>query len=55
MNLLDKIEKLRFDRGWSVYRFAEKTGFTDKCIHNWYNRNTMPSIETIEKTCEVLE
>lgn len=48
MNVLDKIEKLRLDRGWSVYRLAEKAGITDKCIYNWYNRNTMPSIETIE-------
>lgn len=24
MNVLDKIEKLRLDRGWSVYRLAEK-------------------------------
>ena len=52
MNVLDKIEKLRLDRGWSVYRLAEKAGITDKCIYNWYNRNTMPSIETIEKICE---
>lgn len=44
MNVLDKIEKLRLDRGWSVYRLAEKAGITDKCIYNWYNRNTMPSI-----------
>lgn len=52
MNVLDKIEKLRLDRGWSVYRLAEKAGITDKCIYNWYNRNTMPFIETIEKICE---
>ena len=52
MNVLDKIEKLRLDRGWSVYRLAEKAGITDKCIYNWYNRNPMPSIETIEKICE---
>lgn len=52
MNVLDKIEKLRLDRGWSVYRLAEKAGITDKCIYNWYNRNTMPSIETIDKICE---
>lgn len=52
MNVLDKIEKLRLDRGWSVYRLAEKAGITDMCIYNWYNRNTMPSIETIEKICE---
>ena len=37
MNVLDKIEKLRLDRGWSVYRLAEKAGITDKCIYNWYN------------------
>ena len=52
MNVLDKIEKLRLDRGWSVYGLAEKARITDNCIYNWYNRNTMPSIETIEKICE---
>ena len=33
MNVLDKIEKLRLDRGWSVYRLAEKAGITDKYIY----------------------
>ena len=33
MNVLDKIEKLRLDRGWSVYRLAEKAGITDNYIY----------------------
>lgn len=52
MDIVDKIEKLRTDRGWSVYRLAEKSGLTDKCIYNWYNRKTVPTVQTIEQVCE---
>ena len=52
MDILRKIEKLRTDRGWSVYRLAEKLGLTDKCIYNWYHRNTVPTIQTIEQICD---
>lgn len=51
-DVLIRIEKLRTERGWSVYRLAELSGLTDKCIYNWYKRGTIPTIDTIRKVCD---
>ena len=50
--VLDKIEQLRTERGWTVYRLAERSGITDKCIYNWYKRGTMPTIQTLKSVCD---
>jgi len=52
MDVLRKIETLRLERGWTVYRLAELSGLTDKCIYNWYLRNTIPTLETLQKVCD---
>ena len=49
MDVLRRIETLRLERGWAVYRLA---GLTDKCIYNWYLRNTVPTLETLQKVCD---
>ena len=46
MDVLRRIETLRLERGWAVYRL------TDKCIYNWYLRNTVPTLETLQKVCD---
>ena len=52
MDVLRRIETLRLERGWTVYRLAELSGLTDKCIYNWYLRNTVPTLETLQKVCD---
>ncbi len=52
MDILQRIEGLRLDRGWTVYRLAEKSGVTDKCIYNWYHRNSVPSIQVLQQICD---
>lgn len=54
MDILSKIDKIRKDKGWSVYRLATESGLTDKAIYNWYQRGTMPTIKTLESVCEAL-
>ena len=51
MDILDKIEKMRLERGWSVYQLALLSGLTDKCIYNWYKRDTVPTIKTLSAIC----
>lgn len=51
VDILEKIEKLRKDRGWSVYKLAEESGVTQSTIANMFSRGTMPSIATLQQLC----
>ena len=51
MNILKRINKLRLDRGWSVYRLANEAGLAQSTIINMFNRETLPSIVTLENIC----
>lgn len=51
MDVLKKINKMRIDRGWSVYRLAVESGVSQSTITNMFNRETLPSITTLEYVC----
>ena len=52
MNILDKITRLRLERGWSEYQLAEKSGLTQSTISTWYRKNMLPTIPTLVKICD---
>ena len=54
MNVLKKINKLRLEKGWSVYRLSVESGVPQSTITNMFNRETLPSIATLESLCEAL-
>ena len=51
MNILRKINKIRLDRGWSVYRLSVESGISQSTLTNMFNRETLPSITTLECLC----
>ena len=55
MNVLKKINKLRLEKGWSVYRLSVESGLPQSTITNMFNRETLPSISTLESICAALE
>lgn len=52
MSIIKKIEQMRIKRGWSVYKLAELSGLSEKCIYNWYHRNSMPTVQALEGICD---
>lgn len=52
MDVLKRIEELRNERGWSIYKLAEESGLTQSTIANMFSRKTMPSISTLTQLCE---
>lgn len=52
MEILEKIEKLRSERGWSVYKLAEEAGLTQSTLANMFYRNSVPSISTLKQICD---
>ena len=51
MNVLKRINSLRLEREWSVYRLSIESGIPQSTITNMFNRETLPSITTLEQLC----
>ncbi|MBQ8506293.1 MAG: helix-turn-helix transcriptional regulator [Clostridia bacterium] len=42
------------ERGWSEYRLAIASGLSQSTVANIFNRNTTPSVVTLEAICQGL-
>ncbi len=51
MNVLEKINKMRLERNWSVYRLSVESGVSQSTLTNMFNRETLPSIVTLQLIC----
>lgn len=51
MTVLEKIEKLRLERGWSVNYLALEAMLTQSTLNNLYSRNAEPKISTLRAIC----
>lgn len=52
MDILRKINKMRLDRNWSVYRLSVESNVPQSTITNMFNRETLPSINTLASICQ---
>jgi len=51
MNTNERIRQLMDKRQWSEYKLAKESGLSQSTIANLFNRNTVPSITTLESIC----
>ncbi len=51
MNTLKKINKIRLERNWSIYRLSVESGISQSTLTNMFNCETLPSITTLECLC----
>lgn len=51
MNIIERIEELRKERGWTKYRLAEEAMLTHSTLAAIYVRQTPPKIEILEMIC----
>ena len=51
MNVLKRINKLRLERKWSIYRLSVESGIPQSTLTNMFNRETLPTITTLEMIC----
>ena len=51
MDVLKRINRLRLERGWSLYRLAVEADIPQSTLTNMFNRETQPSIATLELIC----
>ena len=51
MDILERINKLKNDRGWSVHRLSKEAGLKQSTVNNLFERNNLPTLPTLEKLC----
>ena len=49
-----RIKELLNQRGWSEYRLANECNLSQSTISNIFNRDTIPSIPTLDSICKAL-
>ena len=53
--ILAKIYELLQERNWTLYRLAKASGITYSSLNSMFNKNTQPTIYTLEKICTSLD
>lgn len=51
MDVLQKIDELRKERGWSVNYMAMEAMLTQSTVNNLYKRKTEPKLSTLRALC----
>ena len=51
MSILEKIDMLRRERGWSINNLAMEAMLTQSTVNNLYTRGTEPKISTLRAIC----
>ena len=51
MDILKRINELRKERNWTIYRLADESGVSQSTLSNMFSRETLPSISTLEQLC----
>lgn len=52
MDINKKIERMRFQRGWSMYELAQEAGITQSTLTSMIKRGNPPKIDTLESICQ---
>ncbi|MEG0962146.1 MAG: helix-turn-helix transcriptional regulator [Lachnospiraceae bacterium] len=55
MNVVERIEFLCKEKGYSYYRLAKNSDLAYSSVSNMLHKNTTPSISTLEKICSGLD
>lgn len=55
MDLKEKLRELMEARGWTIYKLAKESGVSWSTIRNMFQRNTEPTVPTLEALCRGLD
>ncbi len=54
MDILERIQELMAERGWTVNRLAKESGLPQSTVSNLFTRGTLPTVPTLEQICRGL-
>ena len=52
IDVLERINELRRERGWTIYKLAEEAMVAQSTMSNMFTRKTLPSLYTLNQICE---
>ena len=52
MDVLERIQKLMDQRGWSVYRLCKESGLAQSTLSHVFRKDSEPTISTLETICK---
>lgn len=55
MTTLEKIDKLRIQRGWSINNLAMEAMLTQSTLNNLYSRKAEPKLSTLRAICDAFD
>lgn len=55
IDILDRIVKQRKARNWTEYQLAQKSELPQSTISSWYNKQMLPSLQSLEKICNAFD
>lgn len=55
MDIKKRIEKLRKERGWTVYKLSMEAGVSQSTLATIQQRKTPPKIEILQNLCEAFK
>jgi len=50
-----KVDKMRVDRGWSIYKLAKEAGLSESTLNKWFNSDVAPTLPALEQICETFK
>lgn len=51
MDTTERLQQLLQERNWTYYELAKRSSLAQSTICNIFQRNTVPSVSTLEKIC----
>lgn len=52
MTIMQRIEQLNAERGWTLYRLSNRANLSVYTLYSCKNKNREPSNETLKKVCD---
>lgn len=52
MTIMERIEQLNAERGWSLYELSKRTDISEATVYTWKRKGKSPSIYVLEKICD---
>lgn len=51
MTIIERIEQLNAERGWSQYELSKRADIAEATVYAWKRKNKSPSMSVLEKIC----
>ena len=55
MNIVEKIDKIRIQKGWSFYKLAQESGLTQQTFTKWISGKAIPTLPALEAICKAYD